>query len=42
MHAFAPAPALQGVCNRDIKQENTLLFDSGPRVKICDFGYSKV
>lgn len=34
---------LQGVVNRDIKLENTLL-DSSPRplVKICDFGYSKV
>ena len=33
----------QGVVNRDIKLENTLL-DSSPRplVKICDFGYSKV
>jgi serine/threonine protein kinase len=32
----------QGVVNRDIKLENTLL-DSSPRplVKICDFGYSK-
>jgi serine/threonine protein kinase len=35
--------AVQGVVNRDIKLENTLL-DSSPRplVKICDFGYSKV
>jgi serine/threonine protein kinase len=35
--------SLQGVVNRDIKLENTLL-DSSPRplVKICDFGYSKV
>ncbi len=35
--------ALQGVANRDIKLENTLL-DGSPRplVKICDFGYSKV
>lgn len=34
---------VQGVVNRDIKLENTLL-DSSPRplVKICDFGYSKV
>ena len=33
----------QGVANRDIKLENTLL-DGSPRplVKICDFGYSKV
>jgi serine/threonine-protein kinase SRK2 len=36
-------PNPQGVVNRDIKLENTLL-DSSPRplVKICDFGYSKV
>ena len=35
--------AVQGVANRDIKLENTLL-DGSPRplVKICDFGYSKV
>ena len=35
-------PHYQGVVNRDIKLENTLL-DSSPRplVKICDFGYSK-
>ena len=34
---------VQGVANRDIKLENTLL-DGSPRplVKICDFGYSKV
>jgi serine/threonine protein kinase len=33
----------QGVVNRDIKLENTLL-DHSPRplVKLCDFGYSKV
>lgn len=33
----------QGVANRDIKLENTLL-DGSPRplLKICDFGYSKV
>ena len=32
----------QGVVNRDIKLENTLL-DTSPRplVKLCDFGYSK-
>ena len=37
-----PTPTQQGVVNRDIKLENTLL-DSSPRplVKICDFGYSK-
>lgn len=38
-----PLLLLQGVANRDIKLENTLL-DGSPRplVKICDFGYSKV
>eukprot|EP00879_Flechtneria_rotunda_P001597 GHRR01001757.1.p1 GENE.GHRR01001757.1~~GHRR01001757.1.p1 ORF type:complete len:342 (+),score=105.96 GHRR01001757.1:147-1172(+) len=31
-----------GVCHRDLKLENTLLDGSpAPRVKICDFGYSK-
>lgn len=35
-------PLLQGVCHRDLKLENTLLDGSpAPRVKICDFGYSK-
>ncbi|KAL6184704.1 hypothetical protein ACLB2K_046104 [Fragaria x ananassa] len=30
------------ICHRDLKLENTLLDDSAaPRVKICDFGYSK-
>lgn len=30
------------VCHRDLKLENTLLDDSpAPRLKICDFGYSK-
>jgi serine/threonine protein kinase len=34
---------LQGVCHRDLKLENTLLDGSRPpKVKICDFGYSKV
>lgn len=34
---------VQGVANRDIKLENTLLDDSPwPLLKICDFGYSKV
>jgi serine/threonine-protein kinase SRK2 len=33
---------VQGVCHRDLKLENTLLDGSpAPRVKICDFGYSK-
>ena len=43
MHACMHAHSVeQGVVNRDIKLENTLL-DSSPRplVKICDFGYSK-
>jgi serine/threonine protein kinase len=31
------------VCHRDLKLENTLLDGSpAPRLKICDFGYSKV
>lgn len=36
-------PGKQGIVNRDIKLENTLL-DNSPRplVKLCDFGYSKV
>jgi serine/threonine protein kinase len=34
---------MQGVCHRDLKLENTLLDDSvAPRLKVCDFGYSKV
>ena len=34
---------LQGVANRDIKLENTLLDGTTrPLIKICDFGYSKV
>ena len=33
----------QGVANRDIKLENTLLLQGSPPViKLCDFGYSKV
>lgn len=33
----------QGILHRDLKLENTLLDDAPtPRVKICDFGYSKV
>ena len=32
----------QGVCHRDLKLENTLLDGRpAPRLKICDFGYSK-
>lgn len=31
------------MCHRDLKLENTLLDGSAaPRLKICDFGYSKV
>ncbi|KAL0913807.1 hypothetical protein M5K25_017296 [Dendrobium thyrsiflorum] len=31
------------ICHRDLKLENTLLDGSpAPRVKICDFGYSKI
>lgn len=34
---------LQEICHRDLKLENTLLDGSTtPRLKICDFGYSKV
>ena len=34
--------AMQGVCHRDLKLENTLLDGRpAPRLKICDFGYSK-
>ena len=34
---------VQQVCHRDLKLENTLLDGSAaPRLKICDFGYSKV
>jgi serine/threonine-protein kinase SRK2 len=33
----------EGVCHRDLKLENTLLDGKpAPRLKICDFGYSKV
>ena len=33
----------QGIVNRDIKLENTLLDKSPmPLLKLCDFGYSKV
>lgn len=32
----------QGVCHRDLKLENTLLDGKpAPKLKICDFGYSK-
>ena len=34
---------VQGVANRDVKLENTLLVSSArPLIKLCDFGYSKV
>ena len=34
---------LKQICHRDLKLENTLLDGSpAPRLKICDFGYSKV
>lgn len=34
---------IQQICHRDLKLENTLLDGSpAPRLKICDFGYSKV
>uniref|UniRef100_A0A2P2LT05 non-specific serine/threonine protein kinase n=1 Tax=Rhizophora mucronata TaxID=61149 RepID=A0A2P2LT05_RHIMU len=33
---------MKQVCHRDLKLENTLLDGSpAPRLKICDFGYSK-
>mmetsp|Transcript_24016 Transcript_24016/g.33058 ORF Transcript_24016/g.33058 Transcript_24016/m.33058 type:complete len:383 (-) Transcript_24016:199-1347(-) len=31
----------QGMCHRDMKLENLLLSGNPPRLKICDFGYSK-
>ncbi|KAL8227006.1 hypothetical protein R6Q57_016838 [Mikania cordata] len=35
--------SLQVLCHRDLKLENTLLNGSpAPRLKICDFGYSKI
>lgn len=34
---------MEQICHRDLKLENTLLDGSpAPRLKICDFGYSKV
>jgi serine/threonine protein kinase len=30
-----------GLCHRDLKLENILLSGNPPKVKICDFGYSK-
>lgn len=40
--AETDALSSQGVCHRDLKLENTLLDGRpAPRLKICDFGYSK-
>lgn len=40
---YVIVPILQQICHRDLKLENTLLDGSpAPRLKICDFGYSKV
>ena len=42
-HDVPVAAVSQGVCHRDLKLENTLLDGRpAPRLKICDFGYSKV
>ena len=43
---LAAALPAQGVVNRDMKLENTLLHTNGrtlpkPLIKLCDFGYSK-
>ncbi|KAL0367977.1 UNVERIFIED_CONTAM: Serine/threonine-protein kinase SAPK1 [Sesamum calycinum] len=39
---FNPYHKTQQICHRDLKLENTLLDGStAPRLKICDFGYSK-
>jgi len=43
VRTYAFAFILQQICHRDLKLENTLLDGSpAPRLKICDFGYSKV
>jgi serine/threonine protein kinase len=43
MLCFVPTFFVKQVCHRDLKLENTLLDGStAPRLKICDFGYSKV
>jgi len=43
MRTYVFAVLLQQICHRDLKLENTLLDGSpAPRLKICDFGYSKV
>ena len=40
---FVATCFVKQVCHRDLKLENTLLDGStAPRLKICDFGYSKV
>ncbi|KAK4394027.1 Serine/threonine-protein kinase SAPK2 [Sesamum angolense] len=36
-----PYHKTQQICHRDLKLENTLLGSTAPRLKICDFGYSK-
>ena len=42
LHDFSLGIVKQ-ICHRDLKLENTLLDGStAPRLKICDFGYSKV
>ena len=42
-HKLTPPLVSQQICHRDLKLENTLLDGSpAPRLKICDFGYSKV
>ncbi|XP_039003625.1 serine/threonine-protein kinase SAPK10-like isoform X1 [Hibiscus syriacus] len=41
-HRFGLFYLMKHVCHRDLKLENTLLDGSpAPRLKICDFGYSK-
>ncbi|XP_039009667.1 serine/threonine-protein kinase SRK2I-like isoform X1 [Hibiscus syriacus] len=41
-HRFGLFYLMKQVCHRDLKLENTLLDGSpAPRLKICDFGYSK-
>jgi serine/threonine-protein kinase SRK2 len=37
----ASVSSVQGMCHRDLKLENLLLTDNPPKLKICDFGYSK-
>ena len=43
LQCFYLSYLIKQVCHRDLKLENTLLDGSpAPRLKICDFGYSKV